>query len=118
MVLPYKKYSGRSDFAQALDFIARSSPCRIETLSDVLPLEPVVEIADLYTHRWEIELGYTEQKKYMLGSRLTLRSRKLDIEQQELLGILPNYNLVRYQMVKLANPLKADYLPCQLSFNG
>ena len=35
--------------------------------------------------------------------------------KQELWGILLSYNLVRYQM---ANTLKGDYLPYQLSFNG
>ncbi|WP_299011940.1 IS4 family transposase [uncultured Shewanella sp.] len=79
---------------------------------------PVVEIADLYAHRWEIELGYREQKQYMLGNRLTLRSRRPDMIKQELWGILLSYNLVRYQMVKMANMLKGDYLPYQLSFNG
>ena len=38
--------------------------------------------------------------------------------EQELWGILLSYNLVRYQMVKMANTLKGDYLPYQLSFNG
>lgn len=79
---------------------------------------PVAEIADLYAHRWEIELGYREQKQYMLGNRLTLRSRRPDMIKQELWGILLSYNLVRYQMVKMTKTLKGDYLPYQLSFNG
>ena len=83
------------------------------------PLRYLVgDIADLYAHRWEIELGYREQKQYMLGNRLTLRSRRPDMIKQELWGILLSYNLVRYQMVKMANTLKGDYLPYQLSFNG
>ena len=60
---------------------------------------PIADIADLYSHRWEIELGYREQKQYMLGNRLKLRSRRPDMVQQELWGILLSYNLVRYQMV-------------------
>jgi IS4 transposase len=36
---------------------------------------PIADIADLYSHRWEIELGYRDKKQYMLGNRLTLRSR-------------------------------------------
>jgi len=32
---------------------------------------PVDDIGSLYGHRWEIELGYREQKQH----RLTLRSR-------------------------------------------
>lgn len=38
--------------------------------------------------------------------------------RQELWGILLTYNLVRYQMVKMAFSLKGDYLPYQLSFSG
>jgi hypothetical protein len=79
---------------------------------------PVADIADLYVHRWEIELGYREQKQYMLGNRLTLRSRLPELVKQELWGILLTYNLVRYQMVKMCHYLKGDYLPYQLSFNG
>lgn len=79
---------------------------------------PSADIGDLYTHRWEIELGYREQKQYMLGNRLTLRSRLPELVKQELWGILITYNMVRYQMVKMCNTLKGDYLPYQLSFNG
>jgi hypothetical protein len=76
------------------------------------------DIGDLYSHRWEIELGYREQKQYMLGNRLTLRSRLPTLVKQELWGVLLTYNMVRYQMVKMCHTLKGDYLPYQLSFNG
>ena len=79
---------------------------------------PVADIADLYSHRWEIELGYREQKQYMLGNRLTLRSRLPELVKQELWGVLLTYNLIRYQMTQMCMSLKGDYLPYQLSFNG
>lgn len=79
---------------------------------------PATDIGDLYGHRWEIELGYREQKQYMLGNRLTLRSRLPELVKQELWGILVTYNMIRYQMVKMCHTLKGDYLPYQLSFNG
>jgi len=79
---------------------------------------PVADIADLYSHRWEIELGFREQKQYMLGNRLTLRSKLPEMARQELWGILLTYNMIRYQMVKMTHYLKGDYLPYQLSFNG
>ena len=79
---------------------------------------PSTDIGDLYGHRWEIELGYREQKQYMLGNRLTLRSRLPELVKQELWGILLTYNLIRYQMVNMCHQLKGDYLPYQLSFNG
>ena len=79
---------------------------------------PCSDIADLYSHRWEIELGYREQKQYMLGNRLTLRSRLPELVKQELWGVLLTYNLIRYQMTQMCMALKGDYLPYQLSFNG
>ncbi|MDU4840959.1 MAG: IS4 family transposase [Leclercia adecarboxylata] len=79
---------------------------------------PAADIAELYKHRWEIELGYREAKQYLCGNRWTLRSKLPELVRQELWGILLTYNLVRYQMVKMAFSLKGDYLPYQLSFSG
>lgn len=79
---------------------------------------PASDIGSLYGHRWEIEMGYREQKQFMLGNRLTLRSRLPELVRQELWGILLTYNLIRYQMVELCFSLKGNYLPYQLSFNG
>lgn len=75
-------------------------------------------VSELYRHRWEIELGYREATQGMLDSRWTLRSRLPEMVRQELWGILLTYNMVRYQMVKMAYQLKGDYLPYQLSFSG
>ena len=77
---------------------------------------PGGEMADLYGHRWEIELGYREIKQTMQLSRLTLRSKKPELVEQELWGVLLAYNLVRYQMIKMAGALKG-YWPNQLSFS-
>ena len=77
---------------------------------------PVANIADLYAHRWEIELGFREMKQYMLKSQLTLRSKKPEMIKQELWGVLLSYNLIRFQMAKMAHSLK-DVMPYQLSFS-
>lgn len=79
---------------------------------------PGNSISELYRHRWEIELGYREAKQGMLDSRWTLRSKLPELVRQELWGVLLTYNLVRYQMVRMAFELKGDYLPYQLSFSG
>ena len=34
---------------------------------------PGAEIVGLYSHRWEIELGYREMKQHMLENRFTLQ---------------------------------------------
>lgn len=79
---------------------------------------PAADVAELYKHRWEIELGYREAKQMLCGGRWTLRSKLPGMVRQEFWGILLTYNLVRYQMVKMAFSLKGNYLPYQLSFSG
>lgn len=79
---------------------------------------PAASVAELYKHRWEIELGYRETKQFLLGNRWALRSKLPEMVRQELWGILLSYNLIRYQMIKMAFSLKGDYLPYQLSFSG
>ncbi|VCY91765.1 Putative transposase (identified by ISEscan HMM) [Escherichia coli] len=60
--------------------------------------------------------GIQEIKQTMQRSRLTLRSKKPELVEQELWGVLLAYNLVRYQMIKMAEHLKG-YWPNQLSFS-
>ena len=67
------------------------------------------EIVDLYSQRWEIELGYREMKQHLLDSEFTLRSKKSDMVKQELWGVLLCYNLIRYQMVRMAKTLPGIY---------
>ena len=88
--------------------------CEILTsMTDVMKF-PVADIADLYAHRWEIELGFREMKQSLLDSQFTLRSNQPELIKQELWGI---YNLIRYQMVLMAKSLKSIH-PNQLSFHG
>ncbi|SUI53988.1 IS4 family transposase [Shewanella algae] len=76
---------------------------------------PGAEIADLYAHRWEIEVGYREVKQHLLESRFTLRSQLPELVIQELWGVLLAYNLIRYKMVLMAKSLPSLH-PNQLSF--
>lgn len=76
---------------------------------------PAAEIVDLYSHRWEIEMGYREMKQSLLNSEFTLRSKKPDMIFQELWGVLLSYNIIRYQMVKMAKT-KPGLHANQLSF--
>ena len=76
---------------------------------------PAADIVDLYTYRWEIELGYREMKQYLLHNRLTLRSKTPDLVRQELWGVVLAYNLLRFQMAQMAYSLPGIE-PHQLSF--
>ncbi|WP_409420519.1 IS4 family transposase [Pseudaeromonas sp. ZJS20] len=77
---------------------------------------PASELMELYQNRWEIELGYREMKQSLQQHRLTLRSKKPDGVKQELWGLVLAYNLLRYQMVRMAASLKG-YTASQLSFH-
>ncbi len=77
---------------------------------------PAADIVDLYSYRWEIELGYREIKQALLDNRLTLRSRTPEMVRQELWGTLLAYNLIRFQMARMAYSLNSIH-PNQLSFH-
>ena len=76
---------------------------------------PVKDIAELYSHRWEIELGYREMKQYMLQNNLTLRSKKPELVIQELWGMLLAYNLLRFLMCQMAYT-QNKVMPYQIGF--
>lgn len=75
---------------------------------------PAAEIAALYHERWEMELGYDEVKTEMLERQEAIRSRKPSGVGQELWGVGLAYNLVRVEMVRMAE--EADVTPTRISF--
>ena len=107
---------GEKITARLLTYTRKGKTCHLLTSMTDAMRYPGGEMMDLYSHRWEIELGYREIKQTMQQSRLTLRSKKPELVEQELWGVLLAYNLVRYQMIKMAGHLKG-YWPNQLSFS-
>jgi hypothetical protein len=77
---------------------------------------PANELADLYHHRWEIELAYDELKTEMLERQETLRSKTPERVAQEIWGLLLAFNLVRVEMTRVA--AKANVSPNRISFVG
>lgn len=75
---------------------------------------PAAEVASLYHERWEMELGYDEVKTEMLERQEAIRSRKPAGVGQELWGVALAYNLVRLEMVRIAE--EANVTPTQISF--
>jgi hypothetical protein len=75
---------------------------------------PSDEIGALYHERWELELGYDEIKTEMLDQRECIRSTSPDRVEQELLGILLAYNLIRLEMAHVAR--QAGVSPTRISF--
>lgn len=75
---------------------------------------PAIEMAALYHERWEIELGYDEAKTHMLERQEALRSKKAEGVRQEIWGIMLAYNLVRKEMLDVAEA--AGVPPVRVSF--
>lgn len=75
---------------------------------------PALEVAELYHERWEIELGYDEIKTHMLERQEALRSKKPEGVRQEIWGIMLAYNLLRQQMLEVAD--EAGVEPIRVSF--
>jgi hypothetical protein len=55
----------------------------------------VNDVAEHYHSRREIEVGFRNLKSSMLDNSLVLRSRRVDLLEQEVRGMLLFYNLIR-----------------------
>lgn len=75
---------------------------------------PADELRVLYHERWEIELGYGEIKTDLLERMETIRSKSPAMVAQELWGLLLAYNLVRLEMMRIADDLRVE--PTRISF--
>jgi Insertion element 4 transposase N-terminal/Transposase DDE domain len=73
----------------ALDGVPGAEPLYrlVTTLLDPATA-PAVELAALYHERWESEGAFAELKVSLPGERLMLRSRRADLAEQELYGLL------------------------------
>jgi len=79
-------------------------------------LYPMETLLSVYWERWEIEQSFGELKNSQLNGEVTLRSRFPEGVRQELLGILLGYNLIRLEMVQIAQ--KAEVEPTRISFTS
>lgn len=77
---------------------------------------PMEHLLSVYWERWEIEEGFGELKQTQLQSRVTLRSRFPEGVRQELWGTLLAYNLVRLEMLAIAD--EAEVEPTRISFTA
>jgi Insertion element 4 transposase N-terminal/Transposase DDE domain len=75
---------------------------------------PAAELAALYHERWESEGIFDELKVTLPGARLMLRSRRVDLVEQELYGPLLVHLALRRLMYEASRRAGCD--PDQLSF--
>lgn len=69
---------------------------------------PAGELAALYHERWEAEVLFAEIKVTLPGRRLMLRSRRADLVEQEVYGLLLVHFALRQLMVQASQALGAD----------
>jgi Insertion element 4 transposase N-terminal/Transposase DDE domain len=75
---------------------------------------PAAELAALYHERWESEGIFAELKVTLPGARLMLRSRRVDLVEQELYGLLLVHLALRQLMYEASRRAGCD--PDKLSF--
>jgi hypothetical protein len=85
----------------------------ITTLLDPVAA-PATELAALYHERWESEGIFAELKVTLPGQRLMLRSRRADLVEQEVYGLLLVHLALRQLMYEASRQAGCD--PDQLSF--
>lgn len=66
---------------------------------------PAGELAALYHERWEAEALFAEIKVTLPGRRLMLRSRRADLVEQEVYGLLLAHCALRHLMVQASQAL-------------
>ncbi len=98
-----------------LDGIAGSEPLyRLITTRLNANTAPAGELAAVYHERWEAEGIFAEVKVTLPGRRLMLRSRRADLAEQEVFGLLLVHFALRHLMVQAAQAVGGD--PDMLSF--
>jgi Insertion element 4 transposase N-terminal/Transposase DDE domain len=75
---------------------------------------PAAELAALYHERWEAETTFAEIKVTLPGGRLMLRSRRPDLVEQEVYGLLLAHSALRALMLQASEQAACD--PDTLSF--
>jgi hypothetical protein len=75
---------------------------------------PAVELAAAYHERWEVELVFDELKVHQRGQGMILRSRKPELVEQEIWGLLLTHYGIRSLMREAADQAELD--PDRMSF--
>ena len=75
---------------------------------------PAAELAAAYHERWESELVFDELKTHQRGAGAIIRSRKPELVQQEIWGLLLTHYGIRYLMREAADQAELD--PDRMSF--
>lgn len=88
----------------------RKSPEIIRLVTTLLDHEeaPAQELAALYAERWEFEIGLDEIETHQIANYRVLRSKKPDLVEQEIWGLLITHYVIRHLMHQAADDIDID----------
>ena len=69
---------------------------------------PARELAALYAERWELELAFDEIETHQVANYRVLRSKKPDLVEQEIWGLLITHYAIRHLMHQAADDIDID----------
>jgi hypothetical protein len=69
---------------------------------------PAAELATLYAERWEFEIGLDEIETHQIANYRVLRSKKPDLVEQEIWGLLITHYAIRHLMHQAAEDIDID----------
>lgn len=88
----------------------RKSPDIIRLITTLLDHDeaPAAELAALYAERWEFEIGLDEIETHQIANYRILRSKKPDLVEQEIWGLLTTHYVIRHLMHQAADDIDID----------
>jgi transposase IS4-like protein/DDE family transposase len=88
----------------------RASPETIRLVTTLTDHEacPAEELAALYAQRWEFEIGLDEIETHQIANYRVLRSKKPELVEQEIWGLLITHYAIRHLMHQAAEDIDLD----------
>ncbi|HEV7974715.1 IS4 family transposase [Amycolatopsis sp.] len=88
----------------------RKSPEIIRLITTLLDHKeaPAAELAALYAERWEFEIGLDEIETHQIANYRILRSKRPDLVEQEIWGLLITHYIIRHLMHQAADDIDID----------
>lgn len=108
--------TGGKRIVRVIQYTVKGSDETYRLVTSILdPKEaPALELAGLYTERWEIEGVFDEMKTHLKGARAILRSKTPELVEQEFWGLMIAYRAIRTLMHEAALAHNKD--PDEISF--
>lgn len=84
------RHNGPESLLRVIVYEVQGAKDQIRLATNMMDLAqaPAIELAGLYPQRWESELAFDEIKNHLNESRLSVRSKKPELVEQEIWGLM------------------------------